>query len=79
LSPRTETDLYGIWVSERCYQVINTPLPTNAAGWIMKLVGILMTALATSQGASFWFDLLKKIMNVRLSGYNPKETETSLG
>jgi hypothetical protein len=79
LSPRTATDLYGIWVSERCYEVINAPLPTNAAGWIMKLVGILMTALATSQGASFWFDLLKKIMNVRLSGYNPKETETSLG
>lgn len=79
LLPRSEKDLFGIWISGRCYEVINTPFPDNAAGWFMKLIGLLITALATSQGAPFWFDLLKNIMNVRLSGYNPSETEKSLG
>ena len=53
LTPRSETDRFGIWVSGRCYEVINTPSPFNSAGWIMKVIGLLVTALATSSGSLF--------------------------
>lgn len=36
--------------------------------WISKLFGLLITTMAISLGAPFWFDLLKKIMNVRNAG-----------
>ena len=40
--------------------------------WIVyHLLGWLITALAVSFGASFWFELLKKIINVRSSGPAP--------
>lgn len=36
--------------------------------WFFKALGWLVTALAISLGAPFWFDLLKKIVNIRSSG-----------
>lgn len=40
--------------------------------WVVyHALGWLLTALAVSFGASFWFELLKKIMNVRSSGPTP--------
>ena len=38
-----------------------------------RLVGWMITALALSMGASFWFDLLRKVTSVRASGDKPKE------
>ena len=32
---------------------------------MLKLVGILVTGFAISQGAPFWFDLLNKFMVIR--------------
>lgn len=43
-----------------------TGQPGQNRGW--AIVGILMTGLALSLGASFWFDLLGKFMNVRMAG-----------
>ena len=37
-----------------------------------RLVGWSITALALSMGASFWFDLLRKVTSVRASGDKPK-------
>ncbi|MGC1526791.1 MAG: hypothetical protein WA783_12155 [Phormidesmis sp.] len=37
-----------------------------------RLVGWAITALALSMGASFWFDLLRKVTSVRSSGDKPK-------
>jgi hypothetical protein len=45
--------------------------PGQNLAW--ALVGILMTGLALSLGSSFWFDLLGKFMNVRMTG---KKEET---
>jgi len=42
--------------------------------WIFKLIGLVITAFAISLGAPFWFDLLKKLVNVRGSGNKPEET-----
>lgn len=41
--------------------------------WILKILGIALTTLAISQGAPFWFDLLRKVANVRLAGSSPEE------
>jgi len=48
-------------------------MPVDVTGWLGKLLGFAITAAATAQGAPFWFDLLKKIINVRSSGTNPDE------
>lgn len=54
---------------------INTPssplglgwsnLPTGAKDWLFKLIGWVITALAISLGAPFWYDLLKTLVSVR--------------
>jgi hypothetical protein len=49
--------------------------PSDIAAWIAKIFGILVTVLALSQGAAFWFDLLQKFVNVRLAGASPDSTK----
>jgi len=46
--------------------------PDTAGSWILKILGLLITAFAISQGAPFWFDLLNKIIVIR-STVKPKE------
>jgi hypothetical protein len=41
---------------------------------ISKLAGLLLTAIAVSFGAPFWFDLLKKLINVRFAGKTDSST-----
>lgn len=41
-------------------------LPTDATGWFKKVIGLLITALAVSLGAPFWFNILQQ--SIRLSG-----------
>jgi len=43
-------------------------------GWLFKVVGLLLTAFAVSQGAPFWFDTLNKLVNVRSTGDPPPTT-----
>jgi hypothetical protein len=56
-----------------CQRLSN--LPSDLMAWLSKLLGFAMTAAATAQGAPFWFDILKKIVNVRGSGTNPDEKQ----
>ena len=66
--------------------VANTPanaddprrLPGSASEFVLKLFGIILTALAISQGAPFWFDLLNKFMVIR-STVKPKEKSPDEG
>jgi hypothetical protein len=44
----------------------------NGSGLILKALGIILTALAVSQGAPFWFDLLNKFIVIR-STVKPRE------
>jgi hypothetical protein len=39
--------------------------PVTPMGWVLKVLGLLLTALAVSLGAPFWFDVLNKIVVVR--------------
>jgi hypothetical protein len=43
----------------------------NPFGLLAALVGWALTALAVSQGAPFWFDLLNKLVNLRSTGQRP--------
>jgi hypothetical protein len=45
------------------------------APWKPKFWGIVLTALALTLGAQFWFDLLKKLVSIRSSGVKPEESE----
>jgi hypothetical protein len=46
-------------------------LPTTAAGWLLKVLGWIISILALLMGAPFWFDLLGKLVNMRNSGPKP--------
>lgn len=41
--------------------------------WAVKVLGWIITAIAISLGAPFWFDLLRKIVNLRSSGEKPAD------
>lgn len=41
-------------------------------GWLEKLAGLLLTAMAVSLGAPFWFEMLNKLVNLRNAGSKPK-------
>jgi hypothetical protein len=47
------------------WQAQTLPAPKNPFDWVnfifLKFLGLLITAVAVSQGSSFWYDLLKKI------------------
>ncbi len=50
-------------------------VPDNPWGWVFKFLGIIITALAVSLGATFWFDLLGKLVNLRASGNKPAKAD----
>ncbi|MBI3536196.1 MAG: hypothetical protein HY070_01340 [Chloroflexi bacterium] len=57
-------------------QGYNIPLgwetvPVTTVEWFKKIVGLLITTVAVSLGAPFWFDLLKTFTNPRASGPPP--------
>jgi hypothetical protein len=47
-------------------------LPSSTNEWFLKILGIVLSSFAIVLGAPFWFDVLNKIINVRLSGNPPK-------
>lgn len=48
-------------------------IPRSGSAWLLKIFGLLITMIALSQGAPFWFDFLKKVVNLRLAGDAPNE------
>ena len=47
--------------------------PFDRGGFWLKLLGLLLTAVAISLGAPFWFDLLNKVISIRAAGRSPEE------
>lgn len=45
--------------------------------WSLHILGWLITALMISMGAPFWFDLLKKLINIRSAGVRPQTSNNS--
>ena len=48
-------------------------VPRTTLDWVSKVAGIAITWLAISRGAPFWFDLLKKLVNLRSAGKSPAD------
>jgi hypothetical protein len=46
-------------------------VPIGLASWLIKVLGLILTVLALSLGAPFWFDALSKIASWRQSGPKP--------
>lgn len=69
----------AIWIQNQCNVIVNLPTMNDAWGWVGKLIGILFSGLAAAQGAPFWFDILKKLINFRGSNSTGTPSEpTSL-
>jgi hypothetical protein len=45
--------------------------PLTLGSWLIKLLGLVLSVLALSLGAPFWFDALSKLAQLRLSGPKP--------
>jgi hypothetical protein len=41
--------------------------------WLQRILGWILTVIAVSLGAPFWFDVLNKFMNLRSAGKSPEE------
>jgi len=52
-------------------------VPEGFLGWLLKIGGMALTVGAVSQGSQFWFDLLKKAVNMRGSGKAPASASDS--
>lgn len=57
--------------ANQCQKISNAP--ADAAGWSVKFIGIIFSAAAAAQGAPFWFDILKKVVNIRGTGAKPDD------
>jgi len=55
------------------YKRVDSNNGQNFVNFILKLIGILFTALAATLGAPFWFDMLGKLINLRAIGKPPAE------
>ncbi len=55
----------------RCWLNIRA---TAAGDWLVKVLGWLVTGLAVSLGAPFWFDLLNRLVDLRGAGKRPDPT-----
>lgn len=51
--------------------------PTRPGAFFAKVLGLLLTAIAISLGAPFWFDLLNKVISIRAAGRSPAEKPKS--
>jgi hypothetical protein len=51
------------------------PAGKNPDWWVRKIFGLLITSVAVSLGAPFWFDVLNKFVNIRASGGKPAKSK----
>ena len=65
---------FGVPVIGTPYCIV-PPQSTSQNNLAVKLAGIFITALAARQGAPFWFDVLKRLVNIRSTGANPAEKD----
>lgn len=73
LNPIQPTDEYGIVAGGLCYPIINAPHFTDPVGIFLKIIGLVVSGMAAGQGAPFWFDVLRNLINFRPSGTSDKK------
>ena len=62
------------WCEDDCLPDDPRRPPTAFYPMLLKFIGLLISVLAVSQGAPFWFDLLQKAVNLRLAGDLPPDS-----
>ena len=62
-------------VGNECRALVNIPPVNDIFGWVIKILGFVLSAFAARQGAPFWFDMLKKLVNLRSSIQSPSQEE----
>ncbi len=67
-NPVASLDLFGDVLTWRA-------LPADPPATANKIIGLLITIIAASLGAPFWFDVLDKAVNMRLTGKPPEAAE----
>lgn len=69
-------DVYpAVWADGKCRILTNLPKMNDGWGWAVKFIGLFISGLAAAQGAPFWFDTLKDLINLRGSGNVPEKTK----
>lgn len=68
LLPLNENQVFGFSSQDAsgtalCKRISN--FPTDLPGWASKILGILISGAAAAQGAPFWFDILRKMVQAR--------------
>jgi len=71
-----QNDHPAIWIQNQCSLIVNLPAMNDIWGWAGKLLGILLSGAAAAQGAPFWFDILKKLVNFRGAGVTTPGTSS---
>jgi hypothetical protein len=63
-----------LWWTEQSFRGFSPKLPGSelAINYFLKALGLAISALAVSMGAPFWFDVLNKLVNIRLVGKRPE-------
>lgn len=57
-------------------EFLATASTRSPAAWVLKLVGWILTALAGTLGAAYWFGTLNRVINLRGSGERPGSART---
>ena len=70
----TETDKLGLPIGWSREPDDTKSLPSGIGGWALKCIGLLITTVAVSLGAPFWFDVLNKLINIRSAGKQPERS-----
>lgn len=67
----------AVWSNGECRILVNLPMMNDGWGWMVKFIGLLISGAAAAQGSPFWFDILKKLINVRTTGPAPAPASPS--
>lgn len=79
LTSESASAVRGFFVAGQCFPLINSPRSSDYLGWLLKLLGCVVTGAAAAQGAPFWFDILARLINVRSSGVKPSPAAERVG
>lgn len=67
------------WAGENVPDWSSDEIGRSLVDWLVLIVGWLITILAVSLGAPFWFDTLSKLSNLRMAGKRPEEKGSGAG
>lgn len=71
-------DLLG-WTPQKLDALVAGPGPSIVLALVSKALGYVLTAVAISLGAAFWFDLISKVANIRSTSKPNRESNLSRG